>query len=1265
MLTTQRRQFTRYDINLATTMTIEGANFVQCLIRDICAGGLFIALQPYKGLDALSIQQQILVHFSMKLNHDDRNFSLHVKIVHIDSNGIGVAFNGDSEFFFNALAKEAQTNSVEVDKPILPNSLLSKQKRLEADLTSLSKEVLPLIIDNFFKYAEQDIQQVTKVADNYHSQVTLLDTFTNIKISKNRLFEDFNNLSYQINLLAPSLVIDQFSIAPKKSQLSLVEKNDFEDWLNLLPIIRNLETLFESRLNVIHQQMAFILETDKNKVVNPFSPKKLCENFRDTLSKFEKNERGKKWLYSLYGEILTKQLPAIYNKIDTIFHNYNEQRKTKTPTPNSKKTPKIEKEISDHNDHSDPLTPASTKPNPQISQTQINEQSQQQPNTNKKVNNLPVFSANESKKVLGIARNLMHLVHKESIAEEKNIIEDGLDEYSEEEICSALSFLQKNVIKNKSQFQVVQHGLQNELKQTLNSLLNVQKKLSITDQNNLDVYNTLINTLFSDDLLSQETQSYLQQIYIPIMSQAIQNPDMLESGNHPVRDIINHLSKLEILVKENKIVKNTHIRKLLDLQIKKISNESINNPAIFSSVEHDLKELTQTVDKSIEFNIKRVQSIYEGKQKLKEAQELVQNALNQNLHGKKIPKIIITLLESGWQHLLVVAKLNENNRNYQTHLLTINNLIDWLTGAKQISKELAITTLDFIDHELQPVNANRLAHSNIQNELRALLLDKKSKLGSDALEMVYFELDKNKTVSTNIRKPTNEVDHLKVGEWLTFLLDNKFEPLKVAWINHAHNLFVFVNRDGVKKLELKADNLAEMIREGKANPTDSLDTPIMDRATYLMLQKLHEKLIFNATHDSTTHLLNQKEFITQLKRELTNLDNAKYLLCNIEIQDFRTITNACGVSGVEALLKQLANLLKQYVNKDDLYARINDRTFSVLLKNCSAEVAKELHLKFISSEFKWQDKNYAVAASMGIVPLFSENSYEINTVLQNVDSANLSAMSAGRNCIRVYKDNDESLKSQFNARDWVGRINQVLAENRLFLRCQKIDAINPKINSHSHYEILLGIKDEKNNVIKPNDFIPAVERCQRMSEVDQWVVLSVFDWIENNQKTFEILGGFSINLSGESMNSQEFLDFLKQTLSTCDIPLEKIIFEITETVAADNFQFIQTFIKQIKSFKCKFSLDDFGSGYSSFSYLKRLEVDYLKIDGIFVKDIVNNSTDAAIVSSMNEIAHFLNLKTTAEYVENDEVFTLLKNIGVDYVQGWGIEKPRLLTDLEE
>jgi diguanylate cyclase (GGDEF)-like protein len=439
----------------------------------------------------------------------------------------------------------------------------------------------------------------------------------------------------------------------------------------------------------------------------------------------------------------------------------------------------------------------------------------------------------------------------------------------------------------------------------------------------------------------------------------------------------------------------------------------------------------------------------------------------------------------------------------------------------------------------------------------------------------------------------------------------------------------------------------------------------MDRATNMMLQNLQQKLVYNATRDSVTGVFNRKEFIKRLKLKLTNLENAKYLLCNIEVQDFRIITNACGLAAGDVLLEQMANTLKKVLRKDDVFGRLDDKTFSILLKNCSAEVAKKLQSELINGEFNWEDKSYAIAAGMGIVPLFSGNSYDVNSILQYADSATLSAINAGRNRIRVYQDNDESLKSQYNAHEWVGRINQVFAENRLFLRCQKIAAINPEKGRHTHYEILLGIKDEQGNTIPPDDFIPAVERCQRMSEVDQWVVLNVFDWIENNQDIFDELDGFSINLSGESMNSEDFLQFLKETLTLCNVPLEKITFEITETVAADSFEFVQSFIKKIKRFKCKFSLDDFGSGYSSYSYLKSLDVDYLKIDGIFVKDMVTNSTDVAIVKSMNEIGHSLNMQTIAEYVESDEIHQMLREIGVDYAQGWGVQKPILITELTD
>jgi EAL domain-containing protein (putative c-di-GMP-specific phosphodiesterase class I) len=184
-----------------------------------------------------------------------------------------------------------------------------------------------------------------------------------------------------------------------------------------------------------------------------------------------------------------------------------------------------------------------------------------------------------------------------------------------------------------------------------------------------------------------------------------------------------------------------------------------------------------------------------------------------------------------------------------------------------------------------------------------------------------------------------------------------------------------------------------------------------------------------------------------------------------------------------------------------------------------------------------------------------------------------------------------------------------------------------------------------------------------MPEIDQWIIRHVFEWIEQNRNYFDQMDGFSINLSGQSINTETFLEFLKELLTTSNVPTQKLTFEITETVAADSLVYVKKFIKQIKHFGCKFSLDDFGSGYSSYSYLKNLNVDYLKIDGAFVKDIANNKADLAIVKSMNEIAHSLGMETIAEYVENNEIRDILREIGVDYVQGYGIQKPILLTEL--
>ncbi len=696
--------------------------------------------------------------------------------------------------------------------------------------------------------------------------------------------------------------------------------------------------------------------------------------------------------------------------------------------------------------------------------------------------------------------------------------------------------------------------------------------------------------------------------------------------------------------------------------MEQIVNNAFENPEIFVSVEQQLDEITQSVNKSINHNIKRVTEGYEGKQKLEKARLTVQHEINRHFAGKDIPKILVSLLDAGWQHLLVINKLSENDNNvgFQNYLRPIYNLNAWLSGTDKATEEQASTTLDFIETQLQTVCTNTFLQQKILRELNALLSNE-----LQTAEMIFFEAKPTTTVSRP-RYLNDEVDQLRVGEWLTFLLNDEFEPLKLVWIGEIDDIFVFVNRHGLKKLELSHAALSEFIKNGTANRIESLDMPIMDRATHKMLQKMHKKLVYNGTHDPVTDLFNRKEFTKLLKGELIKFDQSQHVLCNIEILDFRTIVNACGLTGGDALLLQLATLLKNQLRKNEVIARFGDKTFSILFKNCPAQAADEIANKllslFLNHHFEWGNKSYATAVSIGLVPFYN-NGINLSGLLQQVDTVTLTAKNAGRNRFRIYTDEDQSLKIEHRFHDWAGRIDHILSNDRLFLRCQKIAAINPQHNKEGHYEILLGVLDENDKVIAPDDFIPAVERCRRMSEIDRWVVQTTFNWIAQHQELFATLDGFSINLSGESLNSEEFLNFLQQTLASCNLPLDKITFEITETVAAGSFTFTQQFIKAIKRFNCKFSLDDFGSGFSSYAYLKNLNVDYLKIDGAFVKDILNNQFDIAIVKSINEIAHSLGLETIAEYVENSEIHELLKEIGIDYAQGWGIQKPIRLNEL--
>ncbi|NNG14064.1 MAG: EAL domain-containing protein, partial [Gammaproteobacteria bacterium] len=306
----------------------------------------------------------------------------------------------------------------------------------------------------------------------------------------------------------------------------------------------------------------------------------------------------------------------------------------------------------------------------------------------------------------------------------------------------------------------------------------------------------------------------------------------------------------------------------------------------------------------------------------------------------------------------------------------------------------------------------------------------------------------------------------------------------------------------------------------------------------------------------------------------------------------------------------------------------------------------------------------SVSVSLGLAQV-TEHSEDISSLMQAAESSCDIAKQTGGNRLQLFYASNAKLSQRKGIISWVTKIDDILDNDGLELRCQRIQPIGtaPGEIEHVHYEILLGLKSDRENLPSIQEFIEAAEYSNRIGHIDRWVVKTVLKWISENEQVLDIVNAFSINLSGKSLSDEKFIDFVLEQIEENNVPAECLCFEITETAGVENLSDAAYFINTIKDTGCGFSLDDFGSGMSSYAYLRDLPVDYLKIDGMFIKNIVNSDSDYAVVKSITEVAHFMGKRVIAEYVENDEIVNVLNKIGVDFAQGFGIDKPHLIEEL--
>jgi diguanylate cyclase (GGDEF)-like protein/PAS domain S-box-containing protein len=428
---------------------------------------------------------------------------------------------------------------------------------------------------------------------------------------------------------------------------------------------------------------------------------------------------------------------------------------------------------------------------------------------------------------------------------------------------------------------------------------------------------------------------------------------------------------------------------------------------------------------------------------------------------------------------------------------------------------------------------------------------------------------------------------------------------------------------------------------------------------------LEQRLSFLATHDPLTRLLNRYAFEQHLKETLEDarLHGTHHVLCYLDLDQFKIVNDTCGHVAGDAMLQMISKLLQKCLRQSDTLARLGGDEFGLLLENCTLEKAEIITQKICEVvkelRFSWDDKTFSAGVSVGIVAITGETS-SIDMALSAADAACYVAKDMGRNRVHVHMADDEEIAKRQGEMQWVSEIESAIEEGRLHLHRQSIMPLVDTESEKDHFEILLRMQDREGRDIPPGAFIPAAERFALMPTLDRWVIENTIAWLEEAQGRGKPLGLCSINLSGHSLGDERLKDFIIERLRSHKIPAEKVCFEITETAVVSRLDQAIHFIGEMRELGCRFALDDFGTGMSSFAYLKNLPVDFLKIDGSFVRDILEDPVDCGMVESINQIAHLMGLKTIAEYVENDQIRQRLAEIGVDYVQGFGVARPRPL-----
>ena len=1316
----ERRAYPRRPVHWEATVAGDGLTEQAMTIRDFCAGGLFLeppAEEP-PWLQADDLPATIRIRFQDPSSGTHCQCDAH--LVRATSTGLAVSFDGPRLDVVTILSAVAQGQS-EPQAGSLAQAPEDAFRREVIDLTrrqatAFAERVLPV----FAGHAIDELGELTREASGTDEQETINECHMALRLRENDLTSVFvSRLGERISELtqrptAPASEGSKTSLPESIDELELVDTDDFEDWLNRSEIVSQAEHRFAGELERLTRRLGYVVGHRIDEGSNPLEPSALSEILVDSLPVSHPPVRVKRTLYRLIGTHILERLGEFYSELNaalrqrSILPDLENERPEIRSLGGSQRARWFRRPEIDALGQGDALFTDSRPSNrsAQLLAERLGSMDQSAPDF------LPVggvADANTATPPRADASSAPAPGGTEEAGSATSADGERPSTAGEGEDASRWLGLQQTlrsvreaaaqrpVAPSPEPSPAAQHHQRTQsatappvsdasedasagvATDTLGELLRYLDTDQLDDlpqdlRDRVEVIADWFEDIAANAVNPQLLRDWSRSLAIVALARERQAGEFLSNARHDIHDFLDQWDRAALALAATPAEHRSGLQRRIETLLGWVCQVQSKRPEVIADAASQISTLVDAPLEARAANLQRITEQHEGSKRLEKARSQVSQALDERFAGRRIPAALDEFLRDYWHHILVLVRLRSgvDSEHWQRALAAVDRLVTMLGSGDQPAKPVP-------DHEkvFAFMEKQLTAFGRSSEECEALIKRMKARAGPVCAGQEPVEppsLVRVVPFSGTEAEDENADPYwlglaklLQPGQWLAESnSEGESRALRLQWVDDERSRFVFADHTGNTPITYRRGELAHGLEHGQLRLTEDLDASLSQRQWHRKIAASHDAVIELATHDAATGLLNRKALVRELQRVEERYRGGRQ---NHALVCFHFADLDLGASDKSATetAEQIARRLAAKLGPHDLIGRTDTDSFVLFLADrttARAEIVAEELRRELEDASTLDNGSYRV--SVGLIGFQFGGLQSPMRLLQDAEAACTEVMASGGGRIETIRADERDLAALRDNMQRAVQLDAALAAGNLQLRAQRIQAIAYGDTAPLPLrEILIavGSGEDTEQLLSPAQFIPAAERFGRMASVDRWVIRHVLEWCRDNPRQAAGAKAFTINLAGATLHDIELVDYLHAEFARTGVAPEKVCFELSETLAVQNLARTADLVTGVRQLGCHFALDDVGTGKDAHAYLGNLPVDYIKIDGGFIRHIATDETDAAMVRSINDLAHHLGKTTIAEYVENEAILERLEAIGVDYVQGYGIGYPEPLATL--